>query len=129
MNGEPVSDDKSIIDGGRATDETLTLDDRDRLGDLALFSEGCINLGDSLGEASRTMGVLVERQPEFNGPCVELLVKMRQLHGLVKELGREVICFSHMYEDTVTGASHRPENDWSRRNPAGHWQVTQRRRI
>lgn len=103
MSGEPECEDSSIIGGDRTSDETLTPADRDRLGELALFSEECIELGDSLEEASRTMGVLVERHPRFDGSSEELQVKMTQLHQLVKELGKEVMRFSHAYEDTVAG--------------------------
>lgn len=103
MNGKPGCDDRSITDGGCSTDETLTLDDRNRLGDLALLSEHQLKLGDSLAETSRTMGVLVERHREFNGPFDELQVKMTQLQELVKELGEEVMRFSHVYEDAVAG--------------------------
>lgn len=104
MNGEPGCDDKSIIDGGQTTDESLTPDDRNRLGDLALLSENILELGDSLAEASRTLTVLVERHPEFDGASRELHAKMALLQELQVELAKTVMCFSHVYEDTVAAA-------------------------
>lgn len=128
MNSEHGRYDRSIIDRARSTDETLSPEDRNRLGDLALLSQNHLGLGDSLAKAGRTMEMLVERHPEFDGSAEEMRVMVTQLHELMKELGKEVMRFSHVYEDTVAGSRRKPENDRIQRDFVGHQKDFERRR-
>lgn len=104
MAGEPERSNRPMVDRGQDLDEILTPETRETLSDLALLSEKHAELSAALVEADRTMSLLVERHPEFNGPSSELRVKMTQLHDLQSDLAKRVMRFSHAYEDAVVAA-------------------------
>ena len=111
MADEPRSESRSLADRGCVMDEALTPDARKLLGDLAVFSEECVERADSLEEARRNLASLVERHPEFDGAAKELRVKMTRLQELEAALGKAVMRYSHAYEDDVTGAERRTGNE------------------
>ena len=86
-------------------DEVLTLKDRELLGDLALRSECFAETSDALLEASQELASLVRRCPEFEQQAFSrLCANMRQLSDAEGELGKEVMRFSHLWEDEMEAA-------------------------
>lgn len=103
--GKPERDDTSATGEDRAEDEALTREVREVLGNLALNAETHIELGEAFAGANRTLTVLVERHPEFEGPSSELRAKMTQLENRLARLGGDVMRYSLAYEDaTMAGA-------------------------
>lgn len=105
MVGEPERNDTPATHEGQAVDETLSPEIGEILGNLALNVQTHTDLGDALAEANGMLASVVKRHPEFDGPAAELRAKLAQLQDLHNEAGKEVMRYSHAYEDaTMAGA-------------------------
>ncbi len=103
--GEPERNNTPNSCQGQGVDDALTPEIREVLGNLALNAETHVELGEALAEANRMLTALVERHPEFDGSAAELRAKLAQLQDLHSEAGKEVMRYSHAYEDaTMAGA-------------------------
>jgi hypothetical protein len=101
---EPKKSDGAIAGQGPDLDEILTPDLREVLGNLALNTENHADLSTALEETGRTLAFLVKRHPEFNGAGGELRAKIAQLQDLHSGVSKEVMRYSHAYEDAVVTA-------------------------
>lgn len=104
MIGDSQQEDESTAGQGQGCDACLTRESRETLANLAVASEAHVEIGDTLRRASRMLGMLAERTSEFGKPSSELCAKMMQLQHLHKELGGQIMRFSHAYEDAVVAA-------------------------
>lgn len=102
--GEPNRNDRCNANRGRAVDATLTPETRETLGNLALNVQTHTELGDALAEADNMLTSVIKRHPEFDGPAAELRAKLAQLRDLHNEAGKEVMRYSHAYEDVMASA-------------------------
>lgn len=104
MIGEPERNGRPNTNQGQAVDETLTPEIGEILGNLALNVQTHTELGDALAEANTMLASVVKRHLEFDGPAAELRAKLAQLQDLHSELAKEVMRYSHTYEDVAVGA-------------------------
>ncbi len=106
MVDEPERNDRSAARQGQTVDETLTPEIREVLGNLALNAEAHVEISEALAGTHRMLSAMVKRHPEFDGTAGELRAKLAQLQDLHNEAGKEVIRYSHVYEDaTMAGAT------------------------
>ena len=113
MVNEPERNKTSNSCQGQAAEEALTPEIRAVLGNLALNVQTHTEFGDALAEANRTLGSLLERHPELEGPSRELRAKVAQLQGLHSELAKEVMRYSHAFEDVmVSGPGLDPQKPY-----------------
>lgn len=111
MNDKPNGNDGPSMNSHEASDDGLTLEIREVLGNLALNAETHVEVSEVLAETNRMLTAVVERHPEFDGSACELRAKLAKLQDLHQEAGREVMRYSHAHEDaTVAHAKLKGEH-------------------
>lgn len=109
MNDNTEVKKESTVSAGRPVDDALTPTARRALGDLALVSQDQFELSEAVAESRQTLTLMVDRHPEFAGCSSELREKMAELQHHLRELGTQVMRYSHTYEDAVVVVQSREQ--------------------